>query len=151
MAKLDEIAELLTEELKNFEHSVNRMEKLKEFLMGYKVSADTADIDYLIKGYNDSQKKAVEEQNKLLANVIYHVKKSIVFPKWAVKLFWGFLVTVLLVLGYAIFQISSIPKKEQAAFTRGESNAVKHFEQFMVETPEAGALYEEWRNLKGKK
>ena len=151
MAKLDEIAELLTEELKNFEHSVNRMEKLKEFLMDYKVSADTADIDYLLKSYNDSQKKAVEEQNKLLANVIYHVKKSITFPKWAVKLIWGLLVTVLLVLGYAIFQISSIPEKEQAAFSQGESNAVRHFERFMEENPEAGALYEGWRNPKSKK
>ena len=151
MAKLDEIAELLTEELKNFEHSVNRMEKLKEFLMGYKVSADTADIDYLLKGYNDSQKKAVEEQNKLLANVIYHVKKSIVFPKWAIKLFWGFMITVLLGLGYAMLQVSSIPKKEQAAFSQGESNALRHFERFIEETLEAGALYEEWRNPKGKK
>lgn len=151
MAKLDEIAELLTEELKNFEHSVNRMEKLKEFLMGYKVSANTADIDYLLKGYNDSQKKAVEEQNKLLANVIYHVKKSLSFPKWAVKLFWGLLVSILLVLGYAIFQVSRIPQKEQAAFLQGESNAVKHFERFMEEYPETGALYEEWRNPKGKK
>ncbi len=151
MAKLDEIAELLTEELKNFEHSVNRIEKLKEFLMGYKVSADTADIDYLLKGYNESQKKVVEEQNKLLANVIYLVKKSISFPKWAVKLFWGFLVIVLLVLGYAIFQISSIPKKEQAAFSQGESNAIRHFERFMEEIPEAGALYEKWRNPKDKK
>ncbi len=151
MAKLDEIAELLTEELKNFEHSVNRMEKLKDFLMGYKVSADTADIHYLLKGYNDSQKKVVEEQNKLLAKVIYHTKKSIAFPKWAVKLFWGFLVIVLLILGYAISQISSIPKNEQAAFSQGESNAVRHFERFMQETPEASALYKKWRNPKGKK
>lgn len=151
MAKLDEIAELLTEELKSFEHSVNRMEKLKEFLIGYKVSADTANIDYLLKGYNDSQKKAIEEQNKLLANVIYHIKKSIAFPKWAVKLFWGFLITILLVLGYAIFQISRIPEKEQVAFSQGESNAVKHFERFMEETPEAGTLYEEWRFPKDKK
>ena len=151
MAKLDEIAELLTEELKNFEHSVNRMEKLKEFLIGYKVSADTADIDYLLKEYNDSQKKAIEEQNKLLANVIYHIKKSISFPKWAVKLFWGLLVTILLVLGYAIFQISSISKKEQTAFSQGESNAVRHFKQFLEENPEASALYEEWRNPKDKK
>ena len=151
MAKLDEIAELLTEELKSFEHSVNRMEKLKEFLIGYKVSADTTNIDYLLKGYNDSQKKAVEEQNKLLANVIYHVKKSIAFPKWSVKLFWGVLVTVLLVLGYAIFQISSSLKKEQAAFSHGESNAVRHFERFMEENPEAGVLYRDWRNHKDKK
>jgi hypothetical protein len=151
MAKLDEIAELLTEELKNFEHSLNRMEKLKEFLMGYKVSADTADIDYLLKEYNDSQQKVVEEQNKLLANVVYHIKKSMALPKWTIKLFWGLSIIVTLVLGYAIFQISGIPKKEQAAFSQGESNAVRHFDRFMEEKPEAGALYEEWRNTKGKK
>ncbi len=151
MAKLDEIAELLTEELKNFEHSVNRMEKLKEFMMDYKVQADTDGIDHLLKGYNDNQKKTVEEQNELLANVIYYVKKSIALPKWAVKLFWGLLVTILLVLGYSIFQISRIPKKEQAAFSQGESNAVRHFERFMEENPEVSALYEEWRNSKNKK
>ncbi|WP_168796432.1 hypothetical protein [Flagellimonas onchidii] len=54
-------------------------------------------------------------------------------------------------MGYAIFQISSIPKKEQIAFSQGEGNAVRHFERFMEKTPEASALYEEWRNPKGKK
>ncbi|NYJ28070.1 DUF6730 family protein [Allomuricauda sp. ARW1Y1] len=151
MAKLDEIAELLTEEIKGFENSVNRMEELKAFLMTYKIQADTSDIDFIVKRYNDHQKKAVDEQNKLLANVIYHTKKSMALPKWAVKLFWALSVIILLVLGYALFQVSRIPKKEQAAFSQGESNAVRHFERFMEETPEAGALYEEWRKPKGKK
>jgi len=151
MAKLDEIAELLTEEIKGFENSVNRMEELKTFLMTYKVQADTSDIDFILKRYNDHQKKAVVEQNKLLANVIYHTKRSMTLPKWSVKLFWTLSVIILLVLGYAIFQISGIPKKEQAAYSQGESNAVRYFERFMEETPEAGTLYKEWRNHKGKK
>ncbi|WP_317040621.1 DUF6730 family protein [Maribacter orientalis] len=33
MAKLDEIAELLTEEIKEFENSISRMEKMQTFLM----------------------------------------------------------------------------------------------------------------------
>ncbi len=151
MAKLDEIAELLTEEMKGFEKSVNRMEQLKKFLMTYKVQADTSDIDFILKEYNDSQKKVIEEQNKLLAKVIYYIKKSMPLPKWTVKLFWALSMTILLILGYAIFQISRIPKKEQAAFSQGERRAVRHFRQFMEEIPEVSTLYEEWRKPKGKK
>ena len=92
-----------------------------------------------------------EEQNKLLANVIYHTKRSMALPKWSVKLFWVLSVIILLVLGYALFQISQVSKKEQAAFLQGESNTVRHYERFMEENPEAGVLYKEWRNAKGKK
>ncbi len=76
MAKLDEIAELLTEEIKGFENSINRMEQLKKFLMTYKVKADTSDVDFILKRYNDHQKKADDEQHKLMANVVYYIKKS---------------------------------------------------------------------------
>tara|TARA_Y100001933_G_C18993967_1_gene561719 strand:+ start:202 stop:657 length:456 start_codon:yes stop_codon:yes gene_type:complete len=151
MAKLDEIAELLTEELRNFENSVTRLEHLQKELQNCEIRPDTSDIDYILKGYNDAQKRTFEEQNKLLANVIHHIKKSMSLPKWSVKLFWGLSVTILLVLGYAMFQISGIPKKEKTAFSQGENNAVRHFERFMEENPEAGAVYEEWRNPKDKK
>ena len=79
MAKLDEIAELLTEEIKGFENSVNRMEELKTFLMTYKVQTDTSDIDFILKRYNDHQKKAIEDQHKLMANVVYYIKKPLHF------------------------------------------------------------------------
>jgi uncharacterized membrane protein len=151
MAKLDEIAELLTEEIRSFEISVNRLEKLQQEIRTFKIQPDPSGIDYILKGYNDSQKKMTEEQNKLLANVIYHIKKSMALPIWSVKLFWALSVIILLILGYALFQVSRIAKKEQAAFTEGESNAVWHYERFMEENPEAGILYEEWRNTKGKK
>ena len=116
MAKLDEIAELLTEEIKGFENSVARMERLKKFLMEYKVRADTTDIDFILKGYNDQQKKAVEEQHKLMADAVRSIKNSMIFPKWAVKLFGTLFLIVTLVLGYSILQLSRIPQKEQKAF-----------------------------------
>ena len=151
MAKLDEIAELLTEEIRSFETSVSRLEKLQQEIKTFKIQPDPSGIDYILKGYNDSQKKMTEEQNKLLANVIYHTKRSMALPKWSVKLFWVLSVIILLVLGYALFQISQVSKKEQAAFLQGESNTVRHYERFMEENPEAGVLYKEWRNAKGKK
>ncbi|NDV42672.1 MULTISPECIES: DUF6730 family protein [Flagellimonas] len=151
MAKLDEIAELLTEEIRSFETSVNRLEKLQQEIKTLKIQPDSSGIDHILKGYNDSQKKVMEEQNKLLANVIYHTKRSMALPKWSVKLFWALSVIILLILVYALFQVSRISEKEEAAFSEGESNAVRHYERFMEENAEAGVLYEEWRNAKGKK
>lgn len=151
MAKLDEIAELLTEEIKGFENSVNRMEELKIFLMTYKVKADTSDIDFILKRYNDHQKKAVEDQHKLMANVVYYIKKSITFPKWAIKLFWGLLVCIILVLGFSVYKVSQISTLKQEAFEQGEEKAVAHFRAFFEASPKASELYQEWREPKSKK
>ncbi len=150
MAKLDEIAELLTEEIKGFENSVNRMEQLKKFLTTYKVKADTSDIDFVLKRYNDHQKRAVDEQHKLMANVVYYIKKSMSFPKWAIKLFWGLLVIIFLVLGLSIYQVSQIDKKEEVAFKQGEEKAVAHFRAFFEASPEASELYQKWREPENK-
>jgi len=151
MAKLDEIAELLTEEIKGFENSVYRMEELKTFMMTYKVQADTSDIDFILKRYNDHQKKAVEDQHKLMANVVYYIKKSITFPKWAIKLFWGLLVCIILVLGFSVYKVSQISEIKHEAFEQGEEKAVAHFRIFFEASPEASELYQEWRETKSKK
>ncbi|MFS4469259.1 DUF6730 family protein [Maribacter sp. 2210JD10-5] len=151
MAKLDEIAELLTEEIKGFENSVNRMEELKAFLMTYKVQADTSDIDFILKEYNGYQRKSVEDQHKLMANVVYYIKKSITFPKWAIRLFWGLLVCIILVLGFSVYKVSQISEIKHEAFEQGEEKAVAHFRAFFESIPEAGELYQEWREPKSKK
>ncbi len=141
MAKLDEIAELLTEEIKGFETSVNRMEQLKKFLLAYKVQANTSDIDFILKRYNDHQKQTIEEQQKLMANVVYYIKKSISFPKWLIKLFWGLLVCIFLVLGFSVYKVSRIPEIKLEAFEQGEEKAVGHFRAFFEDRPEASELY----------
>lgn len=151
MAKLDEIAELLTEEIKGFENSIKRMEELKTFLMTFKVQADTSDIDFILKRYNDYQKKAVEDQHKLMANVVYYIKKSITFPKWAIKLFWGLLVCVILVLGFSVYMVSRISVLKQEAFGQGEEKAVAHFRAFFESSAEASELYEKWLEPQSKK
>ncbi len=151
MAKLDEIAELLTEEIKGFENSINRMEQLKKFLMTYKVKADTSDVDFILKRYNDHQKKAVDEQHKLMANVVYHIKKSMTFPKWSIKLFWGLLICIILVLGFSVYKVSRISDIKQEAYGQGEEKAVAHFRAFFEASPEASELYQEWRESQSKK
>src|SRR5690606_28988696 len=150
MAKLDEIAELLTEEIKGIENTVDHMERLKKFLIEYKVHADTTDIDFILKRYNYYQKKAVEEQHRLMTNAVRSIKDSMVFPKWAVKLFGALMIVVFLVLGFSIYKVSSIPEMERAAFEKGEKKALSHFRAFFEANPEADGIYREWTRTETK-
>lgn len=151
MAKLDEIAELLTEEIRGFENSVDRLEKLQRELKTFRIEPDTSGIDFILKQYNDHQKKAVEDQHKLMANVVYYIKKSMTFPKWAIKLFWGLLVCVFLVLGFSVYKVSRISDIKQEAHGKGEEKAVAHFRAFFEASPEASVLYQKWREPQTKK
>ena len=147
MAKLDEIAELLTEEI----NSISRMEEIQTFLMNYKIKPDTKDIDFILRRYNEDQRKVIEDQHKLMANVVYYIKKSMTIPKWAIKLFVGLLVCIILVLGFSIYKVSRISDIKQEAYGQGEENMVGHFRAFFEASPEAGELYQKWREPKSKK
>lgn len=151
MTKLDEIAELLTEEIKGFENSVSRLERLQKELKTFKIQPDTSGIDYILSRYNDHQKKAAEDQHKLMANMVYYIKRSMTFPKWSIKLFWGLLAIVFLVLGFSVYQVSRIDIKEQAAYEKGEEKAVAHFRAFFEANPEASELYQAWGEPQSKK
>ena len=151
MANLDEIAELITEEIKEFENSVSRLEEMQAFLMNYKIKPDTTDIDFILKQYNNDQQRTIEDQHKLMANVVYYIKKSMTFPKWSIKLFVGLLVSIILVLGFSVYKVSRISDIKLEAYGQGEEKALGHFRSFFEASPEASALYQEWRDPQSKK
>lgn len=151
MAKLDEIAELLTEEINGFEKSIGRLEKAHENLRNLPLRPDTTEINALLKDYNNNQRKTIEEQHRLMQRILGKVEKSILLPSWAIKLSWGLLVTVLLVIGFSIYQVSRVSKKEEAAYLKGQDDAIKHYIKFLEESPDAKELYREWLAEKGKK
>jgi len=93
MAKLDEIAELLTEEINGFEKSIGRLEKVHENLQNLPLIPDTTEINTLLKDYGNNQKKIVEDQQRLIQRILQKVEKSILLPSWVIKLSWGLFVS----------------------------------------------------------
>lgn len=151
MAKLDEIAELLTEEINGFEKSIGRLEKVHENLQNLPLRPDTTEINTLLKDYGNNQKMIVEDQQRLMQRILQKVEKSILLPSWAIKLSWGLLVCVLLVLGFSIYQVSRITKKVEGAYIKGQDSTLNHYGTFLEENTEAKELYNEWIQQKGKK
>ena len=150
MAKLDEIAELLTEEINGFEKSISRLEKVHEDFKNLPLRPDTSELNALLKEYGNKQKNDIKEQQRLMERILHKVERSVLLPSWAIKLTW-LLVTVLLVLGFSIYQVSRISKKEEAAFIKGQDDAIEHYGTFFKESPEAKELYQKWLEVKGKK
>ena len=151
MAKLDEIAELLTEEINGFEKSIGRLEKVHDNLRNLPLRPDTTEISALLKEYSNDQKKTIEEQQRLMQRILGKVEKSILLPSWVLKLSWGLLVCVVLVLGFSIYQVSRISKKEEAAYIKGRDSAMGHYGTFLDESPQGKELYQKWLEEKGKK
>ncbi|KAB7529008.1 hypothetical protein F8C76_14270 [Flagellimonas olearia] len=151
MAKLDEIAELLTEEISEFEKSIARLEKVHDGMQNLQLRPDTAGIDALLKEYSNNQKKNIEEQQKLMRRILRKVEKSILLPSWAIKLSWGLLVCVLLVIGFSVYQVSRISKKEEAAYIKGRDSVMGHYGTFLEESQQAKKLYQKWIEENGKK
>jgi len=48
-------------------------------------------------------------------------------------------------------QVSRISKKEEAAYIKGQDDAIEHYGTFFKESPEAKELYQEWLEGNGKK
>ena len=150
MAKLDEIAELLTEEINGFEKSIGRLEKVHEYFKNHPLRPDTSELNALLKDYGNNQNNNIKEQQRLMERILHKVERSVLLPSWAIKLTW-LLVTVLLVLGFSIYQVSRISKTEEAAFIKGQDDAIEHYGTFFKESPEAKELYQKWLEVKGKK
>ena len=151
MAKLDEIAELLTEEINGFEKSIGRLEKVHEDFKNLPLRPDTSELNALLKEYGNKQKNDIKEQQRLMERILHKVERSVLLPSWAIKLTWGLLITVLLVLGFSIYQVSRMSKKEEAAYIKGQDDAIEHYRTFFADSPGAKELYQEWLEVEGKK
>ncbi|WP_424989014.1 DUF6730 family protein [Flagellimonas sp.] len=151
MAKLDEIAELLTEEINGFEKSIGRLEKVHEDFKNLPLRPDTSQLNALLKEYGNNQNNNIQEQQRLMERILHKVERSVLLPSWVIKLTWVLSVTVLLVLGFSIYQVSRISKKEQSAYLKGQDDAIEHYGTFFEESPEAKELYQKWLEERGNK
>ena len=100
MAKLDEIAELLTEEIHSFEKSVNKLETLQASLKDYKLEPDNSLVNKILWEYHEIQRKRHFELEKIVLGINNKIEKAQTIPGWQVKLFWAW--SFLNLLGWGI-------------------------------------------------
>ncbi|MEN8187924.1 MAG: DUF6730 family protein [Bacteroidota bacterium] len=103
MAKLEEIAELLTEEIEGFNQSIKKLEELTSKINHIKYESDISEIRFQI----EEQKRKLElhsnYQNKKLEEIAKIVSKARIFPNWLVVLFFVLVIVLVVIIVYLIF------------------------------------------------
>lgn len=100
MAKIDEIAELLTEEIHNFEKSVDKLEDLQSALKDFELKPDTSLVNQMLNEYHELQQKRYKDLRELVLEVVGKIDKSQLIPHWQVWVLWIW--SFLFLLGWGI-------------------------------------------------
>ncbi len=100
MAKLEEIAELLTDEIEGFNQSINKLEGISNKINNAKFNSDISNILFLIEEQKRDLKHRLNNQNKQLEEISKKVSKARIFPVWLVVLFFTIMILIISITGY---------------------------------------------------
>jgi len=92
MAKLEEIAELLTDEIEGFNQSINKLEGISNKINNAKFNSDISNIKYLLEEQKRELKHQLNRQNRKLQEISNKVTNAKIFPNWLVVLFFVFVI-----------------------------------------------------------
>ncbi|MEJ4090063.1 DUF6730 family protein [Galbibacter orientalis] len=139
MAKLEEIAALLTEEIEGFNLSVAKLEALAKKLHKVKVKADTSQIEDLLETHLNRQAQFEEAQATNTRNLIQSMDKSKLFPKWIV------VCSIIYIVLLSVLGFSTLSYRHTNQQLKDENARIKkHYQSFIKESPEIEAQYLNW-------
>ncbi|MEM9079028.1 MAG: DUF6730 family protein, partial [Bacteroidota bacterium] len=100
MAKLDEIAELLTEEIKSFGSWVTELKVLLKNINEFGFEPDTSEMERLLNNHQSNLRTISEKQEKAMDKVLKNIDKSRLVPRWELVFVYTVMILNALVFGY---------------------------------------------------
>ncbi|MGS2761826.1 DUF6730 family protein [Sinomicrobium sp. M5D2P9] len=139
MGKLEEIAELLTEEIHGFNVSIDRLEGLSEYLRDIKVKADATEVKHLLKEHLNKHQELQSHHDENLTEVYKAVKGTYRLPRWLVISFITVYALTLVSLIYTVHL-----HKEKKSWEEKYEGIIRHYNHFMEDNPEVRTQYQKW-------
>jgi len=109
MAKLEEIAELLTDEINGFNQSIKKLETISNKINNTKFNSDISNILFLMEEQKRDLKHQLNYQNKQLEEISKKVTNARIFPNWLVVLFFVFVIlygVIIIKISHNLFIVS---------------------------------------------
>ncbi len=104
MAKLEEIAELLTDEIEGFNQSIKKLEGISNKINNTKFNSDISNIKYLLEEQKRELKHQLNHQNRQIEKISNKLNKARAFPNWLVILFFVLMIVYGVVIAFLIFK-----------------------------------------------
>tara|TARA_R110002033_G_scaffold79931_1_gene130888 strand:+ start:9331 stop:9786 length:456 start_codon:yes stop_codon:yes gene_type:complete len=146
MAKIDELSELLVEELNDFKLQITKLERVSKEIQSYAIKPDIRELKSYMDAAIQLQNEIVKNQNLRLRAISNKLTDSNRYPKWLVGLLSTALISILLVTGYAMYQLQSIPKIKALEYQKGRKEMVDHFYEFLESDASSKEAYLKWKS-----
>ncbi|MEM1260734.1 MAG: DUF6730 family protein [Bacteroidota bacterium] len=144
MAKLDEIAELLTEEIRSFGNWVTDLKVLLKNINEFGFEPDTSEMERLLNDHQSNLKTISEKQEKALDKVLKNIDKSRLIPKWELAFIYTVMILNAIAFGYFGYHFIQYEKQKEAAYLEGKNEGLFKATQYFEDHPIIFKDYQKW-------
>jgi hypothetical protein len=144
MAKLEEIAELLTDELEEFQKGIAHLEKLSKDLRNSEVTFDLSEIKRQLSQFDVKQEDHFQKQDIELLNLSSDLAKAKLTPKWLLVLFCITSVVTVLTLSYFGYHFIKLEDFKTEAFNNGKERVILDLRGYFDEHPDVYKGFQYW-------
>ena len=148
MKKMDEIMELLTEEIDDFNRSVEKLEELSKKIGSISVKADSTNIEYHIKDFLGQQERAMAAYKERTEETELVIKSATLTPKWIMAMYWVALSITILTLGYFGYHFIQAEKNKNQAFIQGREEGISELRSYFDDHPIIYKDFQRWSQKK---
>lgn len=148
MAKIDDLAELLVEELSDFKTQLYKMEQLSKELKTIPLSPDLREMKSVWSISLKQQEELSVKQHKKISELITKLSMSNHYPNWIIILFATLLLCCFLLTSFAIYNLNSISETNLEYYEKGQDEVISHFNSFLKDNQETNEAYQKWSNAK---
>lgn len=148
MAKIDDLAELLVEELSDFKTQLHKMEQLSKELKTIPLSPDIKEMKSVLNINLKQQEELSFVQRKKISELTRKLSKSNHYPTWLIILFGTLLLFCFSLTSYSVYEIKSASKINRQYYKKGQNEVIQHFNTFLKENKGANEAYQKWSKTK---
>ena len=150
MAKIDELAELLVDELNDFKAALDKLQEVNRDLQSKPLKPDTSDMDKSMRDFISLQGQMFKEHQKSTFDLSRKLGRSNSYPNWFIALFLIFLMAFFTITGVCIYRLDRISDTNTMYFKKGQESVMEHFNTFLIERPEIDKAFQEWQTNQNK-
>ncbi|WP_423819969.1 DUF6730 family protein [Salinimicrobium sp. TIG7-5_MAKvit] len=138
MKKIDEIMELMTDEIQDFQVALLQLRKMTNELQSHSIPISTEVMEKQLKFFfQQQQEKEVLAAERLTA-IDVKIKNAYILPKNLGMMFGSFLILLISLIGYLSFEIVKLKDEEI------KEKLARSYIIYLQENPEQKKAYESW-------
>ncbi|MHA6279346.1 DUF6730 family protein [Salinimicrobium sp. CAU 1759] len=138
MKKLDEIMELMSDEMQDFQNGLLQMKKMTEELNTRSIPITTEVMEKQLRSFFQKQQEKEVLATERLTAIDIKLKKAYILPKNLGMIFGSLLILLFSLVGYLSFEIIVLKDKEI------EEKLARSFNTYLQENPEQKKAYDSW-------